>query len=408
MTSSNLPLTGIKVLDFTHAAAGPYATMMLADLGAEVIKIEKPGRGDGARHMGKPMLGPLESDYYLALNRNKHGVALDLGTSAGRDVALELAEKCDIVIQNFRPGVMKRLGLGYEDMCSRRPGIIYASISAFGAEGPLSARPANDIIMQAVSGMMGITGEVGGGPVRVGAPVSDFSTGLFSLVGVLAALHVRDQHPEGQHVQVAMLDSTIALMANYVPAVAGLGEVIPRCGRTHAQIVPYQAFECSDGAYVMVGAFTNGFWRRLCDAIGRSEWPDDERFSTNADRLRHRDVLVPMLEAVFLGRSRDAWLDLLDDADVPASPVLELHEAVFSEQATVNQLLQDVGTDGHPIPTARFPVRSTSWPLANSVTPPRLGADTAAVLERVLGKGHEEICLLVKSGAVGVDTDVPN
>lgn len=402
MTTVQRPLAGIRVLDFTHAAAGPFATVMLADLGAEVIKVEKSGRGDGARHMGKPMLGPLESDYYVALNRNKRGVALDLGTEEGRVVALELAEQSDIVVQNFRSGVMERLGLGFEQVSERRPGIVYCSLSAFGAEGPLSDRPANDIIMQAVSGLMGITGEVGGGPVRVGAPISDFSTGLFGMVGILSALHVRDQHPEGQHIEVAMLDSSIALMANYIPAVAGLGETVERRGRTHAQIVPYQAFECSDGTYVMVGAFTNGFWRRLCDAVGHPEWPEDERFATNADRLEHRDVLAPMLEDIFRTRTRAEWMTLLQDADVPASPVLELHESVVSEQAQFNQVIQDVGRGGNPCPTARFPVRSSSWPLAESDAPPRIGEHSADVLRTVLGKDDRDIDRLLETGAVGL------
>ncbi|PBC43760.1 hypothetical protein CJ178_21060 [Rhodococcus sp. ACPA4] len=407
MTTASRPLAGIRVLDFTHAAAGPFATVMLADLGADVIKVEKPGRGDGSRHMGKPMLGPLESDYYVALNRNKRGIALDLGTAEGRDVALQLAEKSDIVVQNFRPGVMDRLGLGFEAISKHRPGIVYCSLSAFGSEGPLSDRPANDIIMQAVSGLMGITGEVGGGPVRVGAPISDFSTGLFGTVGILSALHVREQHPEGQHIEVAMLDASIALMSNYIPGIVALGETVPRCGRTHAQIVPYQAFECSDGAYVMVGAFTQGFWRRLCDAIGHSEWPDDERFVTNADRLRNRAVIVPMLEEIFRGHTREEWLNILNKADVPASPVLDLHEAVVSEQAQFNQVIQDVGTEENPCPTVRFPVRSSSWPLAESETPPRIGEHSADILAEILGKDSQEIERLLEVGAVGVADPAP-
>lgn len=405
MSTVKRPLEGIRVLDFTHAAAGPFATLMLADMGAEVIKVEKPGRGDGARHMGKPMLGPLESDYYLALNRNKRGVALDLGTEGGRAVAQELAEKSDVIVQNFRPGVMERLGLGYDDVRERRPGVVYCSISAFGTSGPMADRPANDIIMQAVSGLMGITGEVGGGPVRIGAPISDYSTGMFGLVGILAALHARDEHPEGQHIQVAMLDASIAFQANYIPAVAGLGETIPRSGRTHAQIVPYQAFECADGAYVMVGAFTQGFWRRLCVALERPEWPEDERFVTNADRLRNRDVIVPMIEEIFRKRTRNEWVEILEQADVPASPVLELNEAVLSEQAQVNGVLHEVGTGDVSIPTARFPVRSSAWPLAESATPPRIGEDSEAVLGRVLGKTPKEIEELTASGAVGTDTE---
>jgi crotonobetainyl-CoA:carnitine CoA-transferase CaiB-like acyl-CoA transferase len=393
------PLAGIRVLDFTHAAAGPFATMLLADLGADVIKVEKPGRGDGARYMGEPMLGPLESDYYVSLNRNKRDVLLDLQTGRGREVALELAARCDVVVQNFRPGVMDRLGLGFADVSARRPGIVYCSISAFGPAGPMSGRPANDIIMQSVSGLMGVTGEVGGGPVRIGAPVSDYGTGLFGLVGLLAALHARDNHPEGQHVQVSMLDSSIALMANYIPSVVTLGKRIPRLGRGHAQIVPYQAFECADGGYVMVGAFTNGFWTRLCSAVGRPEWAGDERFRSNAGRLRHRDLLLTELTAIFLTRARDEWLAALDEADVPNSPVLELNEALGSAQVAFNETVQDVGTPDQPCATVRCPVRSPSWPYRDALPPPAMGAHSAEVLEELLDMTPDDIDELFATGA---------
>jgi crotonobetainyl-CoA:carnitine CoA-transferase CaiB-like acyl-CoA transferase len=399
-TPTTPPLAGIRVLDFTHAAAGPFATMLLGDLGADVIKVEKPGRGDGARFMGEPMLGPLESDYYVALNRNKRDVAIDLQSDLGRGVALDLAAESDVVIQNFRPGVMDRLGLGFADVSARRPGIVYCSISAFGPTGPMSGRPANDIIMQSVSGLMGVTGEVGGGPVRIGAPVSDYGTGLFGLVGVLAALHVRDDHPEGQHIQVSMLDSSVALMANYIPSVATLGKRIPRLGRGHAQIVPYQAFECADGAYVMVGAFTNGFWLRLCTAVGRPDWAQDERFRTNAGRLDHRDLLLTELAAIFLTRTRDEWQAALDEADVPNSPVLELNEALRSPQIAVNETIQDAGTPGQPCATVRCPVRSPSWPYRDVLPPPGLGAHSADVLRDWLGLSQDAVEDLFAAGAV--------
>jgi crotonobetainyl-CoA:carnitine CoA-transferase CaiB-like acyl-CoA transferase len=399
-TTTGLPLDGIRVLDFTHAAAGPYATMIMADLGADVIKIEKPGRGDGARYMGEPMLGPHESDYYLALNRNKRDVLLNLQTPEGRDVALDLAAECDVVMQNFRPGVMDRLGLGFADVAKRRAGVIYCSISAFGPEGPMSTRPANDIIMQSVSGLMGVTGEVGGGPVRIGAPVSDYSSGLFALVGVLSALHARDQHPEGQHVEVAMLDSSIALMANYIPAVATLEKTIPRLGRGHAQIVPYQAFACADGAYVMVGAFTNGFWLGLCEAVEKPDWAEDPRFQSNAGRLAHRDLLLGELNEIFTTRTREQWQERLDAADVPNSPVLELNEALKSPQVEFNQTVQDVGTKDHPCATVRCPVRSKSWPFRDTMTPPKMGEHSEEVLEEVLGLSVKDVEGLLATGSV--------
>ena len=402
IASASLPLSGVRVLDFTHAAAGPFATMLLADLGADVIKIEKPGRGDGARFMGEPMLGSADSDYYVSINRNKRGLLLDLRTSAGRDLALELAERCDVVMENFRPSVMDRLGLGFRDIAQRRPGIVYGSISAFGSAGPMSSRPANDIIMQAMSGLMGVTGERGGGPVRIGAQVSDYSAGLFCLIGVLAALRIRDEHPEGQHVEVAMLDASIAMMANYIPGVAALEKTVPRLGRAHAQIVPYQAFECSDGAYVMVGAFTKGFWRSLCAAVGRPEWVSDQRFETNALRLRNRDILLPELSAIFRQRTRGEWQAALDAADVPNSPVLELHETLHLEQVAFNHTIQDVGRDGQPCPTVRLPVRSEAWPARQATPPPRMGEHSHDVLRDLLGKSEAEIEALEREGITAV------
>jgi crotonobetainyl-CoA:carnitine CoA-transferase CaiB-like acyl-CoA transferase len=400
-TRSAPPLDGLRVLDFTHAAAGPFATMLLADLGAEVLKIEKPGRGDGARYMGSPMRGALDSDYYLSLNRTKRSLLLDLGRPEARDLAVRLAGACDIVVQNFRPGVMDRLGLGYEDLRTARQGLIYCSISAFGDDGPWRDRPANDIIMQSVSGLMGITGEVDGGPVRIGAPISDYTTGLFAITGILAALHVRDDYPEGQHVKISMLDSSLAMMANYFPAVATLGKTIPRLGRGHAQIVPYQAFECSDGEYVMVGAFTNGFWRRLCTVVGRPEWADDERFATNASRLDSRDYLLGELEKIFAGRTRAEWTTALDAADVPNSPVLELHDALKSEQVVHNHSVQRIGSGDDVVDTVKCPMGAVEWEPRAATMPPSMGEHSAQILHEILGLPEEEIAALVSAGAVG-------
>ncbi|HEY0453315.1 CoA transferase [Actinophytocola sp.] len=400
---TTLPLDGLRVLDFSHAAAGPFATMFLADLGAEVVKVEKPGRGDGARYMGEPMLGPIESDYYLSLNRNKKSVLIDLSTEDGRDLATGLARTCDIVVQNFRPGVLDRHRLGYEDLRKVREGLVYCSISAFGATGPWRNRPANDIIMQSVSGLMGITGEVGGGPVRIGAPISDYATGLFALAGILAALHRRDALPEGQHVEIAMLDASMAMMANYIPSVATLGKTIPRLGRGHAQIVPYQAFLCADGQYVMVGAFTNGFWRRLCDAVGRPEWKDDPRFTSNADRLAHREILMSTLEEIFRGRTREEWLAALEEADVPNSPVLELHDAIASEQAVHNGIVQRLSVPGQPgaeLDVIKLPVGSDRWRPGPATVPPVMGEHTDEVLGKLLGLDRERIDALVDAGVV--------
>lgn len=395
------PLEGLRVLDFTHAAAGPYATMFLADMGAEVIKVEKPGRGDGSRYMGEPLLGDIESDYYLALNRNKKDVLIDLSLPEGVELAKSLAAEADVVAQNFRPGVMERLGLGFEDLRVLREGLVYCSISAFGSSGPWKNRPANDIIMQSISGLMGITGEVGGGPVRIGAPISDYSSGLFGLAGILAALFARDRFPEGQHVQVAMLDASIAMSANYIPTVSMLGRRVPRLGRGHAQIVPYQAFSCSDGQYVMVGAFTNAFWRRLAEAVGHDEWVDDERFVTNANRLEHREELLGELEMIFAQRPRAEWLEILEKADVPNSPVLELDEAIHSEQAIHNETVITAAEGVQAVDVVKLPIESSQWQKPSRCLPPVMGKDTRVVLDSLLGLDPDAIERLMEKGVIG-------
>lgn len=402
----NMPLSGIRVLDFSHAAAGPYATQCLADLGADVIKIERPGRGDGSRYMGEPLFGPADSDYYVGLNRNKRSALIDLHTPRGVGLAQELAEQSDIVVQNFRPGVMDRLGLGFSDLAKRRDGLIYCSISAFGSSGPWRDLPANDVIMQSVSGLMGVTGERDGGPVKVGTPVCDYTAGLFGLVGVLTALNIRADHPEGQHVEISMLDASVALMSNYIPAVLDLGKTIPRLGRAHAQLVPYQAFVCEDDQYVMVGAFTNGFWQRLCAAMGHPEWSEDPRFATNAMRMTNRDELIPLLDAEFARRPRSEWLTVLRDADVPTSPVYELHETVGSEQAIHSRTTFEVRDGDRAAHVARFPVRAEGWERESNTLAPKMGQHTEEVLRTITGVTEAELSGLIQERVVATEDGI--
>jgi crotonobetainyl-CoA:carnitine CoA-transferase CaiB-like acyl-CoA transferase len=399
--ASALPLDGLRVLDFTHAAAGPFTTMLMADMGAEVIKVERREHGDGSRSMGRPMpdFPRRNSDYYLSLNRNKRGIVLDLSSERGAQIARDLAGVSDVVIQNFRPGVMDRLGLGYEDLRGLRSELVYCSISAFGDEGPWAKRPANDIIMQSVSGLMGVTGERGGGPVRIGAPVSDFATGLFALAGVLAALHVRAEHPDGQHVRISMLEASLNLMCNYIPSVAALGERVPRLGRAHAQIVPYQAFACADGEYVMVGAFTRNFWQRLARAVGHEEWITDPRFATNSARLDHREELVGALEEIFASADREHWLAVLEEADVPASPVLELDEVVVSEPVVAAGSIRTTSGDGREAQVVRSPLTVAEWGEPPARIAPGIGRDTEEVLRELLGLSDDVLAELSAAGA---------
>lgn len=392
MNAKTLPLSGIRVLDFSHAAAGPFTTMFLGDLGAEIIKIEKPGHGDGSRSMGLMMAGLPKgsSEYQVAFNRGKKSVVLDLSSEEGVRIAKELCAHCDIVVQNFRPGVMDKLGLGFDVLSKIRPGLIYCSISAFGLNGPMAHLPANDIIMQGVSGLMSITGEVGGGPVRMGSPISDLSTGIFSLSGVLAALVARDRHPEGQHVEVSMLEASLNMMANYIPGIRHMGLEVPRVGTGHAQIVPYQAFMCADGEYVIVGAFTREFWQRLCHAVDHPEWITDERFRSNASRIANRTILVGYLEDIFKTRNRDEWTQILQKADIPNSPLLDLPSALASEQVAYCESLLRVGEGEQSIEVICSPIRSSAWEKRKPSAPPELGAQTLEVLTGLLGMTTQE------------------
>lgn len=369
------PLAGIRVIDFTHALAGPFATMLMGDLGAEVIKVEHPTRGDGTRHMGRPITDDGLTDYYLSLNRNKQSVGLHLKSPEGLAAAKELVAGADVVIHNFRPGVMERLGLGYEDLSATRTDLVYACVSGFGEVGPLADRGANDITLQAIGGLMSTTGEVGGSPLRIGISLVDISTGLYVFSGVLAALYHRALTGEGQRVHVSMLKSAVSLLTNYVPGVLGHGDVIPTSGRGHAQLVPYQAFEAGDGQYVIVGAFTQAFWRAYCDAIERPDLLEDPRFATNGKRLEHRSVLVPILEEEMRRRTREEWLERLEAADIPCAPVLSVGDALRHPQTVATDGVVHLQEGEDSVWMAGLPIELSRTPGNPMGFPPRLGAD---------------------------------
>jgi len=394
------PLAGIRVLDFSNAAAGPFASLYLADVGAEVIKVERPESGDISRRLGVPMFGPLDTDYVVSANRSKRSIVIDLATRRGSELARELIAESDVVIQNFRPGVAARLGIDYDTVQALRPGLVYCSISGFGEGGPLGGRPANDVIMQAASGLMSVTGERDGQPVKMGSPIADFSTGLFALIGILVALQCRDEHPEGQHVTVSMIESSLAMMAGYVPRVVTLGKKIPRLGSAHPQIVPYQAFGCGDGSQLMVGAFTDGFWRSLCEVVGHPEWITDERFASNPDRMENRDVLIALLNEAFMSAPREHWQSELDAVGVPNSALLGLDEVLASEQVrhlgSVLHLTSELGE----VDLIDFPAKSTAWNRPEPTWPPSLGQHSAEILGDVLGLGPEQIDDLFTTGAI--------
>jgi crotonobetainyl-CoA:carnitine CoA-transferase CaiB-like acyl-CoA transferase len=401
--TAQAPLTGLRVLDFSRVASGPFATMLLADLGAEVVKVERPGVGDETRSLGYLLPGAPagNTDYYMSMNRRKRSIALDLATTEGVGIARSLASISDIVIENFRPGVADRLNIGFDALAALRPNLVYTSISGFGPDGPMADRPANDIMMQSLSGLMGVTGEDGGPPVKVGSSICDLGTGLFALSGTLAAVAVRGDHPDGQHVQVPMLDASIALLANMITAVSA-GVKFPRVGRRHPQIVSYSSMRCADDKYVTVGAFSHVFWQRLCVLLGHEDWLGDPRLATNAARMEQREYLDAEMDRIFATKARDEWVALLETADIPCAPVLDLDEAVHTEQAVHNGIVQRLSKDGLDIGVIRNPIHSEQWTTSEPTFPPTLGEDGRAVLRDLLGLEESEIARLIDSGVVAV------
>jgi len=399
-------LEGIRVLDFSHGVAGPYATMILGDLGAEVIKIEKPGRGDVSRFLNMsprfakdiPRSG---GDYFLTVNRNKQSVALDLGEAAGKDIALRLAGRADVVVQSFRPGVMTRLGLGPEAVRKVNPSVIYASISAYGNAGPLAGYPGMDVAVQARSGVMSLTGEVGGNgsPLRPGVSLADFSGGVHLAVSILAGLLQRGRTRKGSEVSVSLLDATMSMLSNYSVAVLGGGKELGPMGSGHPQIVPYQAFPTSDG-FVVISTGTNKLFRALCDVLELSDVAADARFATNPLRVSAREEVVALISARTRGRSTAQWLSVFEANGIPCSPVNTIRQAMEDPQLSANGMIVEYE---HPVYGL---VRSTGSPYkssaaeATTVRPPLLGEHTAEVLGSVLGMGADEVAQLRKRGII--------
>jgi crotonobetainyl-CoA:carnitine CoA-transferase CaiB-like acyl-CoA transferase len=331
------PLAGIRVIDLTRWLAGPFATSMLGDMGADVIKVEKPGQGDGTRGVDQLFVDHLSS-YHLGLNRNKRSLALDISKPAGQDIVRRLALTADVLIENFRPDVMPRLGLAYEELSVTNPRLIYCSISSFGAEGPLRKKAGMDLVVQAMGGVMGLTGESGGLPFRVGAPIADFVGAYQAVMGVTLALLARHQSGLGQKVDVALLDGQISMLANYIPGFFVTGEPSGPVGVGHPQLVPYQPFAAADGR-IIIACLTEEFWRRLCRALQLDGLIDDVRFRRNSDRVANRGELIPTIEAAVARFTTAELAGLLDEADVPNAPVWSLAELLEHPQVATNEMV---------------------------------------------------------------------
>ncbi|MEX0650948.1 MAG: CoA transferase [Actinomycetota bacterium] len=378
-TSPPAPLTGLRVIDLSRVLAGPLATQTLGDLGADVIKVERPGQGDDTRHWGPPFAGD-DAAYFLSLNRNKRSVAIDLKTAGGVEAVRRLTGDADVVIENFRPGLMRELGLGLEDLRAENPRLVTCSLTAFGDDAPETAsRPGYDIIVQALCGLMSVTGEPGGEPVKAGVALLDVVTGLQATIGILAALAERSRTGLGRHVSVSLFDASVAAMLNQA-ANTLIGGIVPTAlGTAHPNIVPYQAFNASDRPFIVAGG-NDRLFRRVCEVVGHAEWADDERFATNQARVANRDALISLLSAQLATRPAADWLEAFEAASVPCSPIRSMPEVFASAEgaALVDEIVDP--DRGRVLRLVANPLRFDGERLPTRLAPPTLGADDEAVL----------------------------
>ncbi|HVD90924.1 MAG TPA: CoA transferase [Vicinamibacterales bacterium] len=384
------PLDGLVVLDFSRVLAGPYCTMQLADLGARVIKIEQPGRGDDTRAWGPPFVGG-ESAYFLSVNRNKESLALDLKHARARPILDALLSRADVLVENFRPGTMERLGLAYDLVAARHPRVVYCSISGFGQTGPRRAEPGYDAMMQAEGGLMSITGEAGGPPFRLGVAIGDIATGMFAVQGILAALIARGRTGRGQRVDIAMLDAVTALLTYQASSAFATGTTPQRMGNRHPSIAPYDTFSASDGDFVLSVGNDDQF-RRLADVLKRPALASDPRFLTNADRVRNYDALRAEIAGLLATWQRSDLLSALTGAGVPVGAVRTVTEALADPQLAAREMVVPLehATAG-PIRVLGTPLKLSDTPAVVRTPPPTLGQHTRSILKGDVGLSDDEI-----------------
>lgn len=409
-TTMKSALDGVRVLDLSRILAGPWCAQNLADLGAEVIKVERPGVGDDTRSWGPPWLPDgngqpsRDATYYAGANRGKRSVTLDIASPEGQAIVRELAAKSQIVLENYKVGDLKRYGLDYDSLKAINPALVYCSITGYGQEGPSAHKPGYDFIFQGIGGLMSITGErddlPGGGPQKVGVAVVDMLTGMYATVAVLAALRHAERTGEGQRIDMALLDAVVAVGATPILAQKITGKTPQRFGNAHANMVPYHVFATADG-YMIVAAGNDGQWQGYCRGVERPDLAMDERFTTGTGRIVNRDALVPLLEAHMRTGTTAQWVQALEREGIPCGPINDYAQVLEDPQVRYRELQVDmVRSDGGLCPTVKSPLRLSATPVRYDAAPPRLGEHTEAVLGEVLGMSVARIDALREKGVV--------
>jgi len=387
-------LKDVKVLDLSRVLAMPYCSMILGDLGAQIIRVERPGVGDETRHWGPPWAGS-QSAYYLFANRNKKSITIDLKKKEGQEIVRRLARRSDILLENFLPGSLSEMGLGYEDIKAVNPKIIYASVTGYGQDGPYRDLPGFDFVIQAQGGLMSIIGDPDGPPMKVGVAIVDITAGLFASSAVLAALHYREKTGVGQYIDIALLDSQVAWLANQASNYLISGKVPRRSGNAHPNIVPYETFKAKDGVYIALGVGNDNQWRKFCKLAQVEHLTDDPRYATNPKRVENRKELVSFLQEVFLQKTSDEWLSLLAGAEIPSGPINTIDRVLADPQVLAREMLVEME---HPsvgkFKVVGSPMKFSETPVQYHLPPPLLGEQTEEILREILGYDNTRIARL--------------
>jgi glutaryl-CoA transferase len=392
------PLNGIRVLDLSRVLAGPYCTMVLGDLGADVIKVESP-EGDETRGWGPPFAGG-ESAYYLCVNRNKRSIVVNFKTEEGHTIIHELIKRSDVLVENFRLGTLARFSLDFESASAINPNLIYCSITGFGQTGPLRDKPGYDFMIQAMGGLMSITGEPGGESMKVGVAVADLFAGQNAVIAILAALQARTQTGRGQHLDISLFDSQLGMLANVASNYLISGNLPKRYGNAHANIVPYQNFQASD-AWFVIAVGNDKQFERLCGVIGKRDLANDTRFVTNAVRVENRDALIEFLKPIFLQRIASEWLVALEAAEIPCGPINTLDKVFAMPQVEAREMLIHMGhSEIEDLKLVSSPLKFSDTPVEYKLPPPRLGEHTEQVLKELFGYSSERLISLKERGVI--------